>query len=187
MSIIVSGKHTDVGGNLKTHIETSLTNLVKHYMQDIIEASVVIEKSTYQFRIDISVHLSWNFVIRSHAEDSDAYRCCDLALEKLEARLKRYKTRLRDKKRNKEGELLKAHQYIINTQEEDNAEETPLIIAEMASEIPILSVGDAVMKMDLTDVPVMMFKNQKNGQFNVIYKRQDGHIGWIAPQKNSPT
>ena len=74
-----------------------------------------------------------------------------------------------------------AQQYVVNALEEDTGEDAPLIIAEMGSEIHALSVGEAVMRMDLSESPVMLFKNAANGQFNVVYKRVDGHIGWIDP------
>jgi len=182
MKILTSGKHIEVGENLRTHIETTLKALVNRQLGDVLEANVVIAKDNYQFSTDISVHVSRHFTVRAHAQDTDPYRSCDLALEKMEARIHRYKNRLRDKKRlNREETTLPAQQYVINAQEEDKGEDTPLIIAEMSHEIPTLSVGEAVMRMDLSEAPVMMFKNTHSGHFNVVYRRPDGHIGWIDP------
>ncbi|MBX9977212.1 MAG: sigma 54 modulation/S30EA ribosomal C-terminal domain-containing protein, partial [Alphaproteobacteria bacterium] len=118
-----------------------------------------------------------------HGEDADAHRACDLAGERMESRIKRYKSRLRDRKRHTSNEdlFIQAQHYIVNAEDEDQGEDTPLIIAEMTSAVPTLTVGEAVMRMDLSEHPVMMFKNSKHGGLNVVFKRADGHIGWIDP------
>jgi len=181
MKISTSGKHIEVGESLKAHIENVLKTLVKRQLGDILEANVVVSKGKINFTTDVSVHISRHFTVRAHGEDGDPYRSCDLALEKMEARIHKYKTRLRDQKRGKDENILPAQQYVINSQEEDMGEDTPLIIAEMSHEIPTLTVGEAVMRMDLSESTVMMFKNPKSGHFNVVYRRNDGHIGWIDP------
>lgn len=182
MKISTSGKHIEVGESLKSHIETALKGIVTRQLGDVLEAQVVVSKDNYQFTTDISVHVSRHFTVRAHAQDTDPYRSCDLALEKMEARIHRYKTRLRDQKRTREEEiLLPAQQYVISAEDEDKGEDTPLIIAEMSHDIQTLSVGEAVMRMDLSESPVMMFKNKQSGDFNVVYRRTDGHIGWIDP------
>lgn len=181
MKISTSGKHIEVGASLKRHIESALQNIVTRQLGDVLEAQVVVAKDNYQFSTDISIHVSRHFTVRTHAQDTDPYRSCDLALEKMEARIHRYKARLRDQKRNREVDVLPAQQYVISTEEEDKGEDTPLIIAEMSHDIQTLSVGEAVMRLDLSESPVMMFKNSKSGNFNVVYRRNDGHIGWIDP------
>ena len=181
MKISTSGKHIEVGESLKTHIETTLKTMVTRHLGDVLEAHVVVSKRKLNFTTDISVHVSRHFTVRAHAEDGDPYRSCDLALEKMEARIHRYKTRLRDQKRTPEEDIFPAQQYVISGQDEDKGEDTPLIIAEMSHEIPTLTVGEAVMRMDLSESPVIMFKNTKSDQFNVVYRRNDGHVGWIDP------
>lgn len=181
MKISTSGKHIEVGESLKTHIETALKTIVARQLGDVLEVQVVVSKDNYQFTTDISVHVSRHFTVRAHAQDTDPYRSCDLALEKMEARIHRYKTRLRDQKRTRDEDILPAQQYVISAEDEDKGEDTPLIIAEMSHDIQTLSVGEAVMRMDLSESPVLMFKNSKSGNFNVVYRRTDGHIGWIDP------
>lgn len=182
MKIAMSGKHIEIGESLKTHIESSLNAIVKRHLGDVLEAQVVVSKDNFQFTTDISVHVSRHFTVRAHAQDTDPYRSCDLALEKMEARIHRYKARLRDQKRNqKDVDILPAQQYVISAEDEDQGGETPLIIAEMSHDIQTLSVGEAVMRMDLSESPVMMFKNKNSGHFNVVYRRHDGNIGWIDP------
>jgi ribosomal subunit interface protein len=181
MKISTSGKHIEVGESLKSHIETALKTIVTRQLGDVLEAQVVVSKDNFQFTTDISVHVSRHFTVRAHAQDTDPYRSCDLALEKMETRIHRYKARLRDQKRVREEEVLPAQQYVISSEDDDKGEDTPLIIAEMSHDIQTLSVGEAVMRMDLSESPVMMFKNSNSGHFNVVYRRTDGHIGWIDP------
>lgn len=185
MKIQISGKHIEIGESLKTHIETALKAVVERHLGDVVEAHVTLSKATaFQFETDVAVHIGRHFVVRSRGEDNDPYRSCDLALEKMESRIHRYKARLRDRHRHQDvnaAQMVSAQQYIINSSAEDKGEDTPIIIAEMTSEIPTLSVGEAVMRMDLSDSSAMMFRNPTNGQFNVVYRRTDGNVGWIDP------
>lgn len=187
MKIIVSGKHLEVGESLTTHIEEAIANVVNRYFGDILEAHVNISKDGFMFRADVSFHVSRHFVVRSHAETGDAYKCFDQSLEKLEARITRYRSRLRNRKRHHDSkediQAVAAQHYILNGQDKDELEkDTPIVIAEVDTEIPTASVSDAVMQMDLTEQPLIMFKNAASGRFNVVYRRQDGNIGWIDPQ-----
>ena len=184
MTIIITGKHLEIGESLKTHIETELTSIVSRYMGEILEAQVVVGKENHLFRTDISVHISKNFVVHCHGQDTDPYKSAINALEKLESRISRYKKRLNDRRRHRDHHdhaPMQAQQYVLHGENEDVGEDVPLIIAEMSSEIPTLTVSEAVMKMDLADVAILMFRNAGNGQFNVVHRRTDGHVGWIDP------
>lgn len=191
MKIIVSGKNIDTGESLKQHIETTIKNMVEKYFGDILEVHVNLSKDGFRFISEISFHVSRHFIVRAHGEESDPYRSFDLTLHKIEKRIQRYKSRLRGRKRHGAPELngseeMLGSRYVINHLAEDNTQEdVPLIIAEMNSEIPTTSVSEAVMRMDLTEDTVMMFRNAASGQFNVVYRRPDGHIGWIDPSKSS--
>lgn len=181
MKFTLSGKHVDLGESLSSHIQEKIKGLVARYVDDVIEADVVFEKDHHLFRTDITLHVSHNFVVRGSGSDSDPYRCADLALEKIENRLKRYRDRLRDRHRKDPASDVSALHYVVSSEAEDSGQDTPLVIAEMNSTIPVLSVSEAVMQMDLAQHVVLMFKNVNNGNFNVIYRREDGHIGWIDP------
>ncbi|MCX7338635.1 MAG: ribosome-associated translation inhibitor RaiA [Alphaproteobacteria bacterium] len=186
MPINITGKNIEVGESLKVFVNDELRTLITHYMKDIMEAHVVLSKDHHLFKTDISVHISHNFVVNCHGVDDDAYKSVRNALEKLETRIKKYKTRLRDRKRHHHAldkENMAGQYFVIKPSDEDTAEENPLIIAEMAKEISSLSVGDAVMRMDVSDKPVLMFRNAVNGELNVVYRRADGHIGWIDPTR----
>ena len=181
MSVKISGKHMEMGASLQSHMEKGVEGVAKRYFGELIDAQVTVEKDTQHFSCDIALHVSKHFVVRAKGSDVDAYKAFDSACEKLEKRVGRYKSRLRDSKRGGEDSVIPAAQYVVNTHEEDEGHDTPLIIAEMTSAVPTLSVGEAVMRMDLSDYPVLMFQNAKHGQLNVVYKRPDGHIGWIDP------
>lgn len=187
MKIFISGKHIDVGDSLRAHIEDGLKTLISRFFKDAVECQVTLSKDTYQFSCDLSVHISRHFVVRTQANDTDAYRCFELALSKMESRMTRYRSRLRNSKRqsaDKDYGEIPASQYVLNTEVDDQPEaDVPLIIAEMNNPIHTVTVSEAVMQMDLSDQSVLMFRNPSNGQFNIVYRRRDGHIGWIDPSK----
>jgi ribosomal subunit interface protein len=187
MSITITGKHIEVGESLKQHAEHALVELINRYMGEPLEGQVVIAKDHHTFRVDITLHVSKHFNVFCNGSDVDAYKAFDSTLQKLEGQIKKYKTRLRDRKR-KEGDYhtLPASYYVINPNHDNELEEAPAIIAESAKNIVTLSVGDAVMKMDLSDQPVVLFRNASHGELNVVYRRQDGNIGWIDPTKTLP-
>ena len=184
MTTVVSGKNIEVGESLREFIKQELKTVVEHYVGDIIEAHVIISKDHHIFASDITVHIGHHFVVHCHGADEDPHRSVTNALQKLESRIKRYKNRLRNRKRHPREEtveILPAQQYVVNGAGEDTGGDSPVIIAEMNSQVLSLSVGEAVMRMDLSESPVLLFRNAANGQFNVVYKRQDGNVGWIDP------
>lgn len=181
MTVKISGKHIEVGESLKARMEKGVEGVARRYFGEIIHAQVTVEKDTLHFYCDIALHVSRNFVVRTRGSDADAYKAFDSACKKLEKRAGRYRSRLRDRKRGGDDMVLPAAKYVVNTEADDEGHDTPLIIAEMASELATLSVGEAVMRMDLSDYPVLMFQNAKHGKLNVVYRRPDGNIGWIDP------
>jgi len=182
MKVMISGKHVEVGDSLRGHIEEKLLQVAQRYVADAVEASVTIAKEHHLFCTEISLRVSHNFIVRAHDEDTDPYRSADLVIAKLEAQMKRYRTRLRDRRRaDGQNGTIPAQYYVLEGKNTEEVDDNPLIIAEMGSEILNLSVGEAVMRMDLSASPVMMFRNNINGQLNVVYRRNDGHIGWIDP------
>lgn len=190
MKILISGRHIEVGESLKAHIEGAIKTLADKSFGDILEVHVNISKDGFRFSSEVSFHVSRHFIVRAHAENEDAYKSFDLALHKTESKIHRYKKRLRTKNRHSAAEekemYIPANRYVIDNEAEDSGEsDVPLVIAEMNSALPTISVSDAVMRMDLTDDNVIMFRNAASGQFNVVYRRQDGNIGWIDPAKCS--
>lgn len=185
MDIAIKGKNLDVGEALRDHVSDNLAATVVKYFSKAHDATVVLSREAHLFRADISVHPSRGMLIQGRAAATDAYAAFDSALERIAKQLRRYKRRLVDhhKGRGPEETTL-AQQYVIAPEGEDEeiAEDgQPAIVAELQTEIATLSVGEAVMRMDLADVPVMMFRNRANGGLNVVYRRTDGNIGWIDP------
>lgn len=185
MDVSVNGKNMEVGDALRTHAQTSVTSHVAKYFNRAIDAQVTMSRQAHQFRADIVVHPGRGFLMQGSATADDAYVAFDTAVERIAKQLRRYKRRLIDSHRGKAAdEIVPAQQYVIRSDEDEEVpteDAPPVIIAEMPAEIATLTVGEAVMRLDLGDLPAMMFRNRANGTFNVVYRRPDGNVGWIDP------
>jgi ribosomal subunit interface protein len=186
MEIHINGKQIDVGESLRSYVRNRLMQGVKKYFDRPIDGHVTLSREGGRFRTDCSVHVGHGLTMQSHGEAPEAYASFDLAADRLEKRLRRYKRRLRGRHNGQSAsvDLRPAQSYVLAAGEEDGeepAELQPVIIAETSTEIPSVSVGEAVMRMDLADVPVVLFRNHVHGELNVVYRRADGNIGWIDP------
>ena len=186
MKLSVTGKQIDVGDALRDHIETSLHATASKFFDNAMDGSVVLAKSAHLFRADISVHIGRNMLLQGHAEAGDAYAAFDAACDRIAKRLRRHKRRLRDhRKSGKDEEAMLANAYVLageDGEKESASGASPVIVAEMETQIRTMTVGEAVMRMDLADVPAMMFRNSAHGGLNMVYRRNDGNVGWIDPQ-----
>ncbi len=189
MTIQITGKNLDVGEALRAHVSGRVEEILDKYLGRSFPGHVRIEKARGQFITSLSVHLWSGMSLQASADAPDAYASADAALERLDKRLRRYKRRLRDhhSRVQANGRLPaeEAANYVIQSQEEDDeAAEyngNPVIVAETRTEIKQLPVSDAVMEMDLSQKAFLVFRNAKNGKINVIFRREDGNIGWIDP------
>ncbi len=188
MQTLITGKKIDIGEALRTHTEEKMRELVDKYSLTPVECSVVIEKTAeHEVRSDFDLHLGRDVHVRAHASSDDAHFSVDNAIHTLEKRIRKHKSRLIDHQKKKDMDLQKrsAQQYILNPMvAESNAagsETYPLIIAEVKTQISRMTVGEAVMTMDLGDQQAIIFHNDAHGRLNVVYKRADGNIGWIDP------
>ncbi|MDA1100947.1 MAG: ribosome-associated translation inhibitor RaiA [Proteobacteria bacterium] len=184
MQILVSGKQLDVGDALRSHVDERLQNGVTKYFADTMDAHVVFSREGQGYRADCSVHVGHGIQAQASAEAADIYQAFDQAAERLEKRLRRYKRRLRDHHGNErpDRDQLSAQNYVLAQEpeaEEAPQEFLPVIVAEYTSDIHRRSVGEAVMQLELAEQPILMFRNSGNGHLNVVYRRPDGHIGWI--------
>ncbi len=183
----ISGKQIDIGAALQTHVKTELGSVLEKYSQRPTDANVVFSKSGAEYACEAVVHLSTGLTAQASAHAHEIYAAFDACVEKMDKQLRRYKRRLKDhhKERAEPVELLMASQYILaaNEHDEDQEPETlqPIIVAEMETKVPTLSVGEAVMQMELAGAPVLLFRNEGNKGVNVVYQRADGNIGWIDP------
>lgn len=188
MDLSINGRGLDIGASLRAHVQEHLGNVVPKYFAKARDAIVTVSRDGPLFRVDISVHPTRGMLVKGQGNADDAYMAFDAALERISKQLRRYKRRLVDHHRHRGGEppeSTPAQQYIIASASAEEEElppgGQPAIIAELPTEIATLSVGEAVMRLDLADAPAMMFRNQANGVLNVVYRRPDGNIGWIDP------
>lgn len=184
----VTGKHIDVGEALQTHVRTELGSVMEKYSQRPTDATVIFSKSGHEYVCEATVHLSSGLNAAAKAHATEIYGAFDDACEKMDKQLRRYKRRLKDhhKARSEPVELLGASSYILAAEQDDVDAEAetlqPIIVAEMETKIPSLSVGEAVMQMELAGAPVLVFRNEGKDGVNVVYRRDDGNIGWIDPR-----
>jgi ribosomal subunit interface protein len=193
MQLTVTGKQLGVGEALRSHVEASLEALLMKYFGSAIEAHAVFAREAHLIRADLSVHIGRGIMVKSGANATDYYPAFDAAAERLAKQLRRYKRRLRDhhaRLRNQPEELETARSFVLAADEEEPDSEpvidgqatAPAVIAEMSTDLPRLTVGEAVMRMDLADAPVLLFRNRAHGELNLVYRRSDGNIGWIDPE-----
>ncbi len=186
MQISVQGKQLDVGDALRERIETEIEAIASKYFSDPIEATVTMAKSGGQFATDVVVHIGKGITVQSEGKAGDAHAAFDAAAERMDKRLRRYKRRLRDHHRGHAPDAIAAQQYILAAEPEaEEAEEptgwTPVVVAEMETAVDTLTVGEAVMRLDLSGAPALMFRNRGHGGMNMIYRRPDGNVGWVDP------
>jgi len=191
MQLSVKGQQIDVGAALRGHMEDSLTKMLGKYFGDAIDARVTLSRTGHVFRAVVSAHVGRNIHLEAHGEADEPYPAFDAAAERLSKRLRRHKQRLRDHHKEDQGEQdsLPAQQYILSGQAGENGEweqqeDQPVVVAEMTTDIPLMTVSEAVMRMDLSDQPALMFRNRAHGGLNMVYRRSDGNIGWIDPRGN---
>lgn len=185
----ISGKQIDIGEALQTHVKTSLGTAVSKYSDRPTDATVIFSKSGAEFVCEATVHLSTGLTASAKGHAHEIYAAFDAASEKMEKQLRRYKRRLKDHHRDRQHpvESLDAPMYVLAASgyDEDDPEPEglqPIIVAEMEMKIPSLSVGEAVMQMELSGAPVLVFRNEKHSGVNVVYRREDGNVGWVDPQ-----
>lgn len=186
MRVSVTGKQLDVGEALKSYVADKLTSAVVKYFDNPIEGQVTISREGSLYRADLNAHVGAGISLQSHGEGGDAYAGFESALDKIDKRLRRYKRRIRKHSESlkTESRSTEGQSYVLASEEggdEAPEELQPIIIAETRMDIPVVTVGEAVMRMDLGDHPVVMFRNRSNGELNVVYRRDDGNIGWIEP------
>lgn len=187
MRIQVSGKQMDIGEALRSHVEDRLNETVGKYFDRPVDAVVTFWRDRHEFIADSSVHLSTGMTVQAKAKADEIYASFEGSVERMEKQLRRYKRRLKDHHRDRTSpiEAIGAPSYILEGGEADGVEPEslqPIIVAEMETQVPYLSVGEAVMQMELAGVALLVFRNEAHGGVNVVYQRDDGNIGWIDPR-----
>lgn len=186
MNVSIAGQHINIGESLQEYAKGKITDMVTRYFEHATSAAVHFTKQAHKgFICDIIVHegSGRHIVIKSDAVCDEIYSSFDLALAKAEKRLRKYKSKLNDRSHKiKLAEAdMTAVKYIFASHHEphDDEHSVPVTIAEQPVDIMKLSVGDALMKMELENLPALMFKNSKTDRMNVVYHRPDGNISWV--------
>lgn len=185
MAVTVSGKNIEMGDSLRDFVVAEIEKASQQFLGSFIDAHAVLDKENGLFSCELAIHIARGFSLRSTGQDPDPYSAVTQAFSILRQRTRRYKARLRSAERRHKPEAqgaLLARYVIGEVQEEENVQENPVVIAEMPDALVEMSVGDAVMRLDLSEVPVVVFKNESTGQINVVYRRMDRNVGWIAPK-----
>lgn len=197
MQVQIAGKKIEVGAALQERISFGLENRVSKYFNRTGEAFVTVSKPGWAFNVDCSIHLPSGVTLQAHGEGDDGYQAFEMALDKIEKRVRRYKNRLRDHRTaNGTGVLESASERIILPRDEtdepedgtglDGASgEAPAIVAESDTKIRTMTVSMAVMQLELVESPALMFRNAAHGRLNMVYRRDDGNVGWVDPGKDS--
>lgn len=189
MSVRISGKSISVGDVLRSRIDTRTAEVLRKYFCGNYSGHITLSRDGFAFRTDCALHLDSGVMLEADAIAPDAYASADLALLRIEKRMRRYKSRLKDRSAKKAHAAsaalaeLSAPAYVIEApeSEEEVALYSPVIIAEATTSLRRLSVSEAVMELDFTGSPCLVFQHGSSGRLNVIYRRADGNVGWIDP------
>lgn len=183
----ISGKQIDIGEALQAHVKSELGAMIGKYAGRPTDLQVVFSRNGHEHVCEATAHLSTGLTTAARAHATEIYAAFDACAEKMDKQLRRYKRRLKDHHRDRAEpvEFGGGAAYILAASEDEDSGEPdslqPIIIAEMATRIPSLSVGEAVMQMELAGAPLLVFRNEKHSGVNVVYRREDGNIGWIDP------
>lgn len=186
MEIRVSGHQMETGSALQEHAAERLGGIVDKYFSRALSSHVTFGKApTSAFACDIVMHVNQGLILKAHGQAHDAHISLDQAAEKIEKQLRRYKRRLKDRhERASHSAREEDAAYTIFAADEpdsDEASDAPPVIAETRVDIPVVSVSDAVMMLDLRHTNALFFKNAGTGRHNMVYRRSDGSIGWVEP------
>jgi ribosomal subunit interface protein len=191
MAFRVSGKNLDIGDALRDRISDRIAETVNKYFDGGYSGHLTLARDGFGFRSECAIHLDSKITLHADGMAPDAYASADQAALRIEKRLRRYHRRLKDHRternetRAANWAAIDAASYIIaapDELEEGDAETfTPVIIAESTTTLKQLSVSDAVAELDLTGAPVLVFRHAAHGGVNIVYRRADGHFGWIDP------
>ena len=196
MTLRISGKSISVGDALRGRVSERTDEVLRKYFDGNYSGHITLSKDGFGFRTDCLVHLDSGITLEADSNAADAYASADQALLMMEKRLRRYKSRLKDRSARQayvasaalaemQAPTLDAPSYVIEAPAHDTEDEgdgySPVIIAEATTSLRRLSVSEAVIELDLTGAPCMVFQHGGSGRLNIIYRRADGNVGWIDP------
>ena len=190
MEIRVSGHQIDAGAAFREHVRLRLTGIADKYFSRTIGANVTLSPAPHGgFEVDIVMHVMADLILKGAGRASDAHPAFDAAADRIEKQLRRYMRRLKDRHGPSNARAVDttdldnaAYTIFAAAPEEEQPHDNPLIIAETRVDIPDATVSDAVMMLDLRNTTALLFKNSKSGVHNMVYRREDGSIGWVEPR-----
>ena len=184
MRIQVSGKHMDVGEALTSHVETELAAAVSKYADEVLDAEVTFSRDAHDYKADAIVKLGRGLTAKASSKAGEVYAAFDGLTEKIEKQVRLYKRRIKSHRGDAADEIPAAAYILAGGRDEDEHLEdlNPVVIAETQTKLRSLTVGEAVMQMELEHAPFLMFRNDANGRFNIVFQREDGNIGWVDPE-----
>ena len=186
----ISGKQIDIGEALQTHVKAELGEVVEKYAQRPTDAVIVFSRVAHEHVCESVIHLSTGLTAQATGHATEIYAAFESCREKLDKQLRRYKRRLRNhhSQRTAPVEFAGGSAYILAPTEEpeddDAGPSQPIVIAEMETKIPSITVGEAVLQLELAGDKMLVFRNEGHGGVNVVYRRDDGNIGWIDPRNS---
>ena len=186
MDIRISGHQMDTGEALQTHASDRMNAIVGKYFERALSSNVTFGKAPAgAFRCDIITHVTNGLILKGAAIAADAHIALDLASDKIDTQLRRYKRRLRDRHEQSAYAVRQEEAAYVVFEEasldEDAPVDAPVVIAETKVDVPEATVSDAVMMLDLRNTNALLFKNAGTGKHNMVYRRGDGSIGWVEP------
>jgi ribosomal subunit interface protein len=185
MQIHISGQQIDIGDALRAHVTDKLNAGVAKFFDHSLDANVAFSRDGEGFACVASVHVFSGLTLRAEGHAADIYAAFDQAADRIEKRLRRYKERLKSHKGRGGEPDIEARDVVLQPEPDEGTGEAldgePVVVAESVAAISTLRVGDAVMRLDISGAPVLVFRNAGHGALNVVYRRPDGHIGWIDP------
>ena len=191
MQITITARHVDVGDRIRNHVNQHLGSVLGRFAERPTGAGVTFDREGQHYSCEVTVHLSTGLTAQAKSSSGSIYTSFDLASDKLGKQLRRYKRRLKNhhNERTTPVRYFDALSTVLASSEIEHDEEPeslqPVIIAEIETRIPALSVGEAVMQMELAEAPLLVFRNLAHGGVNVVHRRDDGNVGWIDPGDGS--
>lgn len=191
MQLTVQGKQMDLGEALKSHVEGKLEDLNSKFFNRAIDATVTFSPEGQAFtKTHISIRVGKDIMVISDATETDPYIAFDQAADKVAKQLRRYKRKLRDHHQRLDeapaDHFTSALDYTLSSEQNNEEEQSDhLVIAEMSTHIQTMSPSEAAMRLELSGLPAMMFRNAQHKGLNMVYTRTDGNIGWVDPDGKS--
>ena len=190
MQVQIVSKGIDVSSALSDRINARLEEMMDKYIHREGEAQVAVSRDGPGFMTRVSVHLPSGATFEGEGRAQEAYPASDEALEHMEKRLRRYKRRLKDhsqKQKAHEAALFVLENPVaaeeVDAEDDLPVRDDPMVIHEGVGRVRTMTPGMAALEVGLADSGVVVFRNSRHGRVNVVYKRPDGHIGWIDPQE----